>query len=192
VRREDLDRVVAGLKGPMAEFVAESRVRTALLVSHSGQVLAQHGFTRPFDLTGVAALAAATHVSANALAGILGAGRWVHLHNAGSDNQLFLAPFGVAGQELVLVAIFDSSSTLGLVQLFFDRLVEAVGGVAGLVGARTSEDAITFERDLEDSLQVLLSEGGSREAAPEAWRAEAEPDGKGEAEAEGEGEGEAG
>jgi predicted regulator of Ras-like GTPase activity (Roadblock/LC7/MglB family) len=158
VRRDDLERVVSRLRAPMAEFVGESRVRTAILLSHSGQVLAQHGFTRRYDITNVAALAAAAHASAHALAEIIGAGRWVHLHHEGSENQLFLAPFRSGGEDLVLVTIFDRDSTLGLVQLFFERLVGTVQDLPELGGAAPRRDAAEFERDLEAGLQALLGE----------------------------------
>jgi predicted regulator of Ras-like GTPase activity (Roadblock/LC7/MglB family) len=154
---EDLDRMVKGLRGPMAEFVAQSRVRTAMLLSHSGQVLAQHGFARRLDITNVAALAAATHVSAHALAELVGAGSWAHLHHAGHESQIFLAPFRCGEQDLVLVAIFDQDTTLGLVQLFFDRLVGSVSEVAERYGPRPSQDGRAFEHDLEVGLDHLLN-----------------------------------
>ena len=43
---------------PLEEFVRETGVRLAVLISRSGQVLAQHGFDKLFDLVGVASLAA--------------------------------------------------------------------------------------------------------------------------------------
>jgi predicted regulator of Ras-like GTPase activity (Roadblock/LC7/MglB family) len=159
MKREDVQDIVERLRGPMVEFVSESRVRTAILLSHSGQVLAQHGFSGRFDITNVASLAAAAHASAHALAEIIGAGRWVHLHHAGEEHQLFLAPFRAGDQELVLVAIFDRDSTLGLVQLFFDRLVDAVRDMPEIQKHPASLDAASFERDLEAGIDRVLSEG---------------------------------
>jgi predicted regulator of Ras-like GTPase activity (Roadblock/LC7/MglB family) len=156
---DDVERVVEGLRAPMAGFVAESRVRTAILLSYSGQVLAQHGFARRLDIINVAALAAAAHASAHALAEIIGAGKWVHLYHAGQENQLFLAPFRSGNQDLVLVAIFDRDSTLGLVQLFFDRLVRAVRELPEL-SALPAGEVDQFERDLEAGLDRILSDDG--------------------------------
>jgi predicted regulator of Ras-like GTPase activity (Roadblock/LC7/MglB family) len=158
MRREDLDRVMVGLEAPMAEFVSESRVRTAILLNRSGQVLAQHGFPGRLDIANVASLAAATHASAHALAEIIGAGHWVHLHHAGQQNQLFLAPFRGGRHDFVLVAIFDQDSTLGLVQLFFDRLMESINEIPALASPLAGSDAVSFERDLEAGLERLLSE----------------------------------
>ncbi|HEX6065379.1 MAG TPA: roadblock/LC7 domain-containing protein, partial [Longimicrobiales bacterium] len=88
---DDLPRLVEALKPPIADFVRESRARIALLINGSGQVLAQHGFTRSYEVMNVASLAAAAHASAAALAELTDASRWTHLHHAGKERQLFLA-----------------------------------------------------------------------------------------------------
>lgn len=157
MRPDALGRMVEGLRDPMADFVAESRVRTAILLSDSGQVLAQHGFARRLDIANVATLAAATHASSAALARIIGAGQWVHLHHEGHENQIFLAPFSAGRHGLVLVAIFDRDTTLGLVRLFFGRLVDAVGALARLHEPQPSRDGQAFESDLEVGLDRLLN-----------------------------------
>ncbi|MDX1674346.1 MAG: roadblock/LC7 domain-containing protein [Longimicrobiales bacterium] len=158
MKRDDLYAVAEAIKGPMKDFVRESRVRTALLVNHSGQVLAQRGFSRGFDVGDVATLAAAAHSSAHALAKLTDSDRWTHLHHAGREKQIFLAPFRVGDEELILIAIFDDDSTLGLVQLFFDRLVEAIREIPQLQNRLPKGDAEGFERDLEAGVERLLSE----------------------------------
>ncbi len=164
MKREDLDRIVAALGDPVGRFVREARVRTCLLVSGAGQVLAQHGFTRSYEVVNVASLAAAAHAAAGMLAGMTPAGRWTHLHHAGRDRQLFLAPLRAPGAELILIAIFDDDSSLGLVQLFFERLGQEVRGLEALRGAGGSRDAASFEHDLEAGVRVALPTDAVREA----------------------------
>ena len=158
MKRDILYKVAGELEAPMKDFVRESRVRTALLINHSGQVLARHGFSRSFDVGDVATLAAAAHSSAHALAELTDSGRWMHLHHAGQEKQLFLAPFRVGEEELILVAIFDEDSTLGLVQLFFDRLVESIRAIPELSNELPKGDAEGFESDLEAGVERLLSD----------------------------------
>lgn len=158
MRREELPQVVDALREPMRRFVKESRVRTCVLVSSAGQVLAQHGFTRRFEIVNVASLAAAAHAAAGALAQITGAERWTHLYNDGRRQQLFLAPFQTPAGELILVAILDETSSLGLVQLFFDQLVGEVRGLAALSRDGRSADAGSFERDLEAGARRILQD----------------------------------
>ena len=157
MRSEDLQRLVEALKLPIADFVLESRVRIALLINGSGQVLAQHGFTRSYEVMNVASLAAAAHSSARALAEMTQAQRWTHLHHAGKERQLFLAPVKTPGAELILVAIFDGDSSLGLVQLFFERLTTTVGALPEFQQKLAETTQQNFERDLEAGLHGMMS-----------------------------------
>jgi predicted regulator of Ras-like GTPase activity (Roadblock/LC7/MglB family) len=160
MRRTDLPRLVEALRAPIRSFVRESRVRMALLVSGSGQVLAQHGFTRSYEVMNVASLAAATHASSRALAELSGAQRWEHMHHAGSARQLFFAPLRTPVEELILVAIFDDDSSLGIVSLFYETLEQEVAALPELAVARPGSDQASFEKDLEAGLEFNSPDGG--------------------------------
>jgi predicted regulator of Ras-like GTPase activity (Roadblock/LC7/MglB family) len=152
MRRADLPRRVEALRRPMEVFVRESRVRIALLVNGAGQVLAQHGFTSSYEVMNVASLAAAAQASSHVLAELSGAVRWQHLHHHGLERQLFLAPLRTPGEELVLVAIFDADSSLGIVRLFYDAMQNEVAAMPEFGRALRSTDQVSFERDLEAGL----------------------------------------
>ncbi len=157
MRSDDLARLVEALKPPIADFVREARVRTVLLINGSGQVLAQHGFTRSYEVMNVASLAAAAHASARALAEMTEAKRWTHMHHAGKERQLFMAPVRTPVAELIMVAIFDGDSSLGLVQLFFERLSTRVATLPELRQQLQQTTQHSFERDLEAGLTKVLS-----------------------------------
>lgn len=154
----DLPRFVEALKPPIAEFVRESRARIALLINGSGQVLAQHGFTRSYEVMNVASLAAAAHASARALAELTDASRWTHLHHAGKERQLFLAPVKTPVAELILVIIFDEETSLGIVQLYFEQLTTAIAALPEFQEALAETTQQNFERDLEAGLQKVLTD----------------------------------
>ncbi|NLG61083.1 MAG: hypothetical protein GX539_02475 [Candidatus Cloacimonetes bacterium] len=157
MRVAELPRVVEALRAPIQTFVRESRARIALVVTGSGQVLAQHGFARRYEVMNVASLAAAAHAAANALGRLTGAGPWQHLHHAGSRQDLFLATLRTPVEDLIFVVIFDTESSLGLVQLFFGRLAEQVAQLPEfrvLPSEQTTQQ--TFERDLEEGLQRVF------------------------------------
>jgi predicted regulator of Ras-like GTPase activity (Roadblock/LC7/MglB family) len=160
MRSSDLPGLVAALKGPVDEFVRDARVRISIVISGSGQVLGRHGFTSSYEVMNVASLAAAAYASARALAELTQTGQWTHLHHAGRTQQLFLAPLETPVEKLILVAIFDAGSSLGLVQFFFSRLAERVRTMPALAGARGSTDAHAFERDLEAGLDRIFAPGG--------------------------------
>ena len=132
MRRTDLPQLVKALRGPMTEFVRESHVRTALLINGAGQVLGQHGFTRSYEVMNVASLAAATHASAKALA------------------EITKAPV----EELIVIAIFDEESSLGIVQLFYHTLENQIAALPEFKVAYEATDQEDFERDLEAGLEI--------------------------------------
>jgi hypothetical protein len=159
VRRGDLDQVVEALKAPIEEFVGETRVRIALLINRSGQVLGQYGFTRKYEVVNVASLAASANAAASALAQLTGATRWTHLHHGGATRQLFIAPIKTPAEEIILVAIFDEDSSVGIVQLFFDRFGEKLSTLEAFRETAPTSDQSNFERDLEAGLEhVFLSD----------------------------------
>lgn len=148
--------LVAALKEPLREFARQSRARVVLIVTGSGQVLAQHGFTAGLEVVSIASLAAAAHASSRALGDVVGAGPWTHLHHQGRRQELFLAPFRTPAEEFILVAIFDEDSSLGLVRLFCDRLAGRVAALPELQRAADPESAERFEKDLEAGLKNVF------------------------------------
>jgi len=163
MRGTDLPRLVEALRGPVETFVRDSRVRTTILITGSGQVLAQHGFTSSYEVMNVASLAAAANASSSALADLMQIGAWRHLHHAGAHQQIFLATLATPIEKLTLVAIFDAESSLGLVQFFFGQLAETVENMSELGGARRSADQVAFERDLNEGLNRIFSPEGGNE-----------------------------
>lgn len=156
MRRGDLSHLIDALREPTRAFVRDARVRVALLLNGSGQLLAQHGVSRDVEVANVASLAAAAHASARVLAEMTGAGRWTYLHHVGRARQLFLAPFATPAEELILVAIFDEDSSLGLVLLYFDDFARRVGALPQFQSAGPTGTAESFERDLEAGLRHIM------------------------------------
>ena len=163
MRGDDLPRLIEALKPPIDTFVRESSVRMALLINGSGQVLAQHGFTRSYEVMNVASLAAAAHAAARALADMTRARRWTHLHHAGRERQLFLAPLKTPVAELILVVIFDGDTSLGIVQLFFDRLRASIAALPDFQQELAPTTQQTFERDLEAGVARVLTVDSANE-----------------------------
>lgn len=155
MRRLDINQHTEALAGSLDRFVREARVRLALLLNRAGQVVAQRGFTRAVDVMGTAALAAGIHSSSAELARVLGERSFAHLHHKGADRQLFLGRFATPAEELLLLAVFDGESSLGLVRVFFEELAKEVAELPGWKVTAPPQDE-AFERDLMDSLDRLF------------------------------------
>lgn len=154
----NLGDIQEAFAGPLEDFVRESRVRLAVLINRSGQVLAQQGFDRLFDLVGVASLAAGINASSRALANQLGEKQFQHLHHAGQARQLFLGHFESPAGQLILVTVFDERSSIGLVRLFFEEFVRTIRELPDMDAARTSIAGLDFEAELETSLDRFFKD----------------------------------
>ena len=142
---------------PLRDFVTEARVLLALLLHPSGQVLAQHGFTRAVDVMSACALAAAIHASSGELGKQLDGKPFTVLHHAGKERQIFLAPVATAGSRFILLAVFDRQSSLGIVQLYFEEFRQALGKAAPATPAeRPPVLAKDFEGELNRNLAALF------------------------------------
>lgn len=152
MRRGDLQQFISDLAGPVEKFAREAGVRLVLLINASGQVLAQRGFARALDVMGVAALGAGIHASSHAIAQLMGQRGFRHLHQAGSQGQVFIGAFATPAEELILITVFGGDSSIGLVQVFYEQLVGEIGRLPGWSTMRPTADAESFERDLEAGL----------------------------------------
>ena len=142
---------------PLRDFVTEARVLLALLLHPSGQVLAQHGFTRAVDVMSACALAAAIHASSGELGKQLDGKPFTVLHHAGKERQIFLAPVATKDSRFILLSVFNEQSSLGLVQLYFDEFRQALTRAAPAVRAeRPPVLATDFEGELNRNLAALF------------------------------------
>jgi hypothetical protein len=147
------DHAASAFAEPLQAFVREARVRMALLLETSGRVLAQHGFTRSLDVMSACSLVSAIHASASELGRQLHGEPFGPLHHAGTERQVFLAPLPSGGRTVLLLAVFDGSSSLGIVRLFWSEFARSV---ADAPRAPSSVHAPDFERELQHNLAVLF------------------------------------
>ena len=142
---------------PLRDFVSEARVLLALLLHPSGQVLAQHGFTRAVDVMSACALAAAIHASSGELGRQLDGRPFGALHHAGRERQIFLAPVATVKSRYIMLAVFDQQSSLGLVQLYFEEFRDALARAAPTEDIeRPPALAKDFEGELNRNLAALF------------------------------------
>jgi predicted regulator of Ras-like GTPase activity (Roadblock/LC7/MglB family) len=145
---------VPALAEPLAAFVRDARVELALVLETNGRVLAQHGFTRSLDVMSACALAAAMHAAASELGRQLDGHPFGPLHTSGQARDVFLAPIAAADRSLLLLAVFDARSSLGIVRIFWSTLARALAGQTTEAANRTAAD---FDRDLHRSLAELFA-----------------------------------
>lgn len=144
------------VEAPLADFLRESSARLVLLMTSAGQVVAQHGFTRSLDVMSVAALGAAIVSATTELARLMNRvtlGRVVHQWRAGG---VLLAPFSMPQATWIALVVYGDNTSIGLVQLFFDRLAVDLRTAAPETVLRGPVLAERFEEELNASLRALF------------------------------------
>jgi predicted regulator of Ras-like GTPase activity (Roadblock/LC7/MglB family) len=98
----------------LQKFLFDSNARCALLVDRSGQLVATVGEKPNFDPTAFATLTAADFSANDQLARLIGETDFNSLFHQGEKESMYLAD---VARRVILVALFDNRTTLGLVRL---------------------------------------------------------------------------
>jgi hypothetical protein len=141
---------------PLERFVKEAGARLTLLMTPSGQVLAQYGFTRAVDVMAAAALGAAIVASTAEIARMLEEPRFTSLNHQGMRHGIFVGGFDSPRGRLLALVVYGTNSSFGLVQLFFDDFVRDLAAACPVPENRKPLLAENFERELNDSLASLF------------------------------------
>lgn len=147
------------VEAPMRQFLDDARARVVVLMHPSGQVLGQSGFDRSADVMTACALAAAINASARELGRQLDGKPFLGLHYAGKAQQLFLGVAPTRRGDLLLLTVFDETSSLGLVQIFFDEFRQRLAASEPEETAYEPALAPDFEGDLNRNLAALFGRG---------------------------------
>ena len=142
---------------PLETFLAESAARLTLLMTCSGQVVAQHGFSRSLDVMTAAALGAAIVASTEELARLMGATRFDAIVHHGQRQSCMLSAFITPRGRWIGLVVFGPETSVGIVRLFFDQMVQQLAALA----PREHQPqppmlAENFETELNASLKALF------------------------------------
>jgi predicted regulator of Ras-like GTPase activity (Roadblock/LC7/MglB family) len=105
----------------LKQFLHDSNARCALLVDRSGQLVATVGEQPRFDPTAFATLTAADFSANDQLARLIGETEFNSLFHQGEQESMYLADIA---RRVILVILFDKSTTLGLVRLKVKQTVD--------------------------------------------------------------------
>jgi predicted regulator of Ras-like GTPase activity (Roadblock/LC7/MglB family) len=113
-------------------FAAETGCHGVMLVDRGGQLITSFGDTVGRDPAAFASLAAADFSANEQLARLIGENEFSTLHHQGEHESMYLA--GV-GNRLILVALFNTNTTLGLVRLRARQTVDELAMISAAVSA---------------------------------------------------------
>jgi predicted regulator of Ras-like GTPase activity (Roadblock/LC7/MglB family) len=131
---EDTARRIGGV---LSTFLSESAAGHVLLIDRSGQLLAQGDTTRSLDTVSLSALAAGAFSSTAAMARLLGEPEFTMLFHQGTRENIHVT---AVDEDAILLATFDSRTTVGMVRLFAQEASAAIGVI--LAEARERADRV--------------------------------------------------
>lgn len=141
---------------PLEQFLEESSARVVLITTASGQVVAQHGFTRSLDVMAAAALGAGIVASTTEVARLMSTTTFGALVHQGQEQGLFLSSFETRRGRWVGLVVFDRETSVGLVQLFFSQMVAELQEAVPDAEPGRPVLAENFEHELNASLHALF------------------------------------
>ena len=144
------------VEAPLQTFLAESSARLTLLMTSSGQVVAQHGFSRSLDVMTAAALGAGIGASTEELARLMGSPRFEALVHHGERQSCLLSGFATPRGRWLGLVVFGPETSVGIVQLFFDQMVEQLASAAPREVPVAPALPENFEQELDASLKALF------------------------------------
>lgn len=154
-REEDL-KVITGL---MSSLLRETSVRSLILVDRAGQIVANVGEVPQFDTQAFASLTAADFSANDQLAKMIGEHEFSSLFHQGEKESMYLADIA---RRVILVALFDNQTTLGLVRLKVRVTVDALTKVFEDMFQRAGTETPKIEgfggKEAEDEIDKLFGD----------------------------------
>jgi predicted regulator of Ras-like GTPase activity (Roadblock/LC7/MglB family) len=143
----------------MNALLRESNVRSLLLVDRTGQVVANVGEPPQFDPQAFASLTAADFSANDQLAKMIGEHEFSSLFHQGEKESMYLAD---VARRVILVALFDNRTTLGMVRLkvktTVDQLTRLFEEMFNRVGTESPRIEGFGTKEAEDEIDKLFGD----------------------------------
>ena len=138
----------------------QANATVVFLVDKNGQLIASAGDTQNVDTTSLASLTAGNIAATGGIAKLLGEKEFTILFHEGERDNIHIS---LIGQRVILVVIFDKTSSIGLVRLRVKKVTESLTRIfeeiaskaeAGIKGGGASESL--FSEISDDDIDNLF------------------------------------
>lgn len=131
---------VATLDGVLGDFLKKTESSLTVVIDRGGNVISQCGDMDVMDVTVIAALAAGSFAATRELARRIGEVEFNALYHQGHGNHVFM---NSVDDETIMITIFGSRTTVGLVRFYSASAAQSVAGV--LKSLRKSSHGFSFD-----------------------------------------------
>src|SRR5579871_5517576 len=116
---EDIQRFGVILRA----LLQHTEAATALIIDKGGFLLTHQGNAEEFDLTTIAALASGAYLANQTIANLVNESNFNSVYQQGEKYSIFATQ---AGEECLLVVIFEAEKSVGVVKYFSAPAVEKI------------------------------------------------------------------
>jgi len=157
-----------GIDTALRKFIGDSRARCALLITHSGQLVGQVGFTAHLNVLSLCALVAGIFTTTQELARLIGESKFKSLFQEGKTWNLH---FTLVSEDLIFATLFDKKTVIGAVQVSANEASERIGKLLKEIAAKPVLEPDRELEALKRELAHLEQLTGRETAAPPAHMA---------------------
>jgi len=157
-----------GIDTALRKFIGDSRARCALLITHSGQLVGQVGFTAHLNVLSLCALVAGIFTTTQELARLIGESKFKSLFQEGKTWNLH---FTLVSEDLIFATLFDKKTVIGAVQVSANEASERIGKLLKEIAAKPVLEPDRELEALKRELAHLEQLTGKETAAPPALSA---------------------
>jgi predicted regulator of Ras-like GTPase activity (Roadblock/LC7/MglB family) len=115
----------------------QANATVVFLVDKNGQLIASAGETKNIDTTSLASLTAGNIAATGGIAKLLGEQEFSILFHEGEKDNIQIS---LVGHRVILVVIFDKSSSIGLVRLRVKKSTEALATIFEDIAQKAEQD----------------------------------------------------
>ena len=136
---EDIQRFSVILQ----ELLKHTEASTALIIDKGGFLITSQGNADEFDLTTIAALASGAFMANQTIANLVQETNFNSVYQQGERHSMYAT---CAGEETILVVIFEADKSVGVVKYFAEPVVEKI----------VEQLKIAYERDPGEGLDLSV------------------------------------
>ncbi len=115
-----IEEDIRELNGALGELLRHSEATAALVIDKGGFLITQGGESEQFDLTTIAALAAASFAATETIATLVSETTFTSIYQQGESSSLFVAN---VDEYCLLTVIFPATVSVGAVKYFAARTI---------------------------------------------------------------------
>ncbi len=133
----------------------EANAKVVFLGDKNGQLIACTGQTENLDTTSLASLMAGQIAAAGGIAKLINEKEFNQIFHEGERDNVHIS---IVASRVILVVIFDSRSSLGLVRLRVKKASEELARVFETMMRKTETGAALFAEITDDDIDNMFSE----------------------------------